>query len=285
MSRPDVVTTVAELRARLAPWRRAGETIALAPTMGALHAGHLALVEKASGAANRVVVSIFVNPTQFAPHEDLATYPRPFEADLDALGGRGVDLVYAPEAAEMYPEGSATVVSVGGPSAGLESDARPHFFAGVATVVTKILVQCAPDVALFGEKDFQQLAVVKRLVRDLSLPVEIVAVATMREPDGLAMSSRNAYLGAEDRARAPALHAAMQGAAEAIRSGRDVVKALAEARSKIEGAGFSIDYLELRDSGTLKPLAVLGEGPARLLTAARIGGVRLIDNIAVLLRN
>lgn len=281
MSRPDVVTTVAELRAALSPWRGTGESIALVPTMGALHAGHIALVERAEQAARRVVASIFVNPTQFAPHEDLATYPRTFEADLEKLSGRRVDLVFAPEAGEMYPDGACTVVSVGGPAEDLESVARPHFFAGVATVVTKLFVQCAPDVAVFGEKDFQQLAVIRRLVRDLSLPLEVVAVPTVREPDGLAMSSRNAYLGPDDRARAPALFRAMRGAAGSIGGGVPIADALAEARKAIEGAGFSIDYLELRDASTLRSIADLGARPARLLVAARIGGVRLIDNVEV----
>jgi pantoate--beta-alanine ligase len=249
--------------------------------MGALHAGHLALVDQAAGRADRVVVSIFVNPTQFAPTEDLATYPRDLARDLAALEPRRVDLVFAPEAAEMYPDGSCTTVTVGGPAEGLESVARPHFFAGVATVVTKLLAQCAPDVAIFGEKDFQQLAVVRRLVRDLHLPVEIQSGPTVREADGLALSSRNVYLGAEDRARAPALYAALSAAAERIAGGGDPTAALAEARRAIEAAGFAIDYVERRDAATLGAPDPSGRRPARLLAAARIGGVRLIDNVAV----
>lgn len=280
MSRPAVVTTVAALRAHLKPWRQAGERIALVPTMGALHAGHISLARIGQTRAERLVASIFVNPKQFAPTEDLATYPRDFDGDLAKLAEAGVDLVYAPEAAEMYPEGESTVVSVGGPSAGLESDARPHFFAGVATVVTKLLIQCAPDVAVFGEKDFQQLAVIRTLTRDLALPTEIVAGATMREPDGLAMSSRNLYLGKEDRRRATALSAALAAAGEAIEDGAPVDAALVSARRAIEAAGFTIDYVELRDAESLKSEIAAGS-PRRLLAAARIGGVRLIDNVAV----
>ncbi|RXF75105.1 pantoate--beta-alanine ligase [Hansschlegelia zhihuaiae] len=281
MSRPKTVTAVAELRARLASRRNAGERIALVPTMGALHAGHLSLVEQAARVAPRVVVSIFVNPTQFAPHEDLATYPRNLERDLDMLARCGVDLVFAPDVAEMYPDGAATTVTVGGPSEGLESVVRPHFFAGVATVVAKLFVQVAPDVAIFGEKDFQQLAVVRRMARDLCFPIEIQGAPIIRETDGLAMSSRNVYLTDADRARAPELHAALAEAAAAAEAGRDVSQTLDAAKRRIEGAGFAIDYVELRDSGTLRPITALEDRPARLLAAARIGGVRLIDNVAV----
>jgi pantoate--beta-alanine ligase len=203
------------------------------------------------------------------------------EADLDALSGAGVDLVFAPAVAEMYPQGCSTVVAVAGPAEGLESVARPHFFAGVATVVTKLLIQCAPDVALFGEKDFQQLAVIRRLVVDLSLPVEVLAGETVREADGLALSSRNAYFGPEDRARAPALHAALAAAARKIGEGGNIQAALAVASSEMVAAGFSIDYLELRDTATLAPLEALGHQQARLLVAARLGAVRLIDNAPV----
>lgn len=284
MSRPEVVRATNDLRARVSSWRRAGERVGLVPTMGALHAGHLALVAAAQRSADRVVASIFVNPTQFAPHEDLATYPRTFEADLDALGRAGVDLVFAPDVEEMYPEGATTVVTVGGPSEGLESDARPHFFAGVATVVTKLLIQASPDVAAFGEKDFQQLAVVRRLVQDLRLPVEIVPVPTLRDPDGLAMSSRNAYLSPDDRARAPSLFAALSKAGGRIGAGETPAAALADARAAITAAGFELDYLEFRDSGTLQSIDRLGDGPARLLVAARISRVRLIDNVHVIRR-
>jgi pantoate--beta-alanine ligase len=281
MSHPETTAAVAKMRARLARWRKAGDRIALVPTMGALHAGHLSLVEQAGRAGDRVVVSIFVNPTQFAPHEDLATYPRNLERDLDMLAGRGVDLVFAPDVAEMYPDGAATTVTVGGPSEGLESVARPHFFAGVATVVAKLFVQVAPDAAIFGEKDFQQLAVIRRMARDLSFPVEIRGAPIVREADGLAMSSRNVYLTTADRARAPELHAALAEAAAAVGAGKGVNPALDAAKGRIEAAGFTIDYVELRDSGTLTPITALKDRPARLLAAARIGGVRLIDNVAV----
>lgn len=281
MAKPEVVTTVAALRGRLAQWRREGSRIAMVPTMGALHDGHLQLVAEAEQAAGRVVVSIFVNPTQFAPHEDLATYPRNLPRDLDALSSRRVDVVFAPDVGEMYPEGASTVVTVGGPAAGLESDARPHFFAGVATVVAKLLIQCAPDVAFFGEKDFQQLAVVRRMVADLSIPTEIRGVEIVREPDGLAMSSRNVYLKGDDRVRAAGLHAAILAASDGIAGGIAPATALAEARRAIEASGFSVDYVELRDSLSLAPIESLGERPARLLAAARMAGVRLIDNVAV----
>jgi pantoate--beta-alanine ligase len=281
MPRTDVVSTVRDLRDRLGPWRGAGDRIALVPTMGALHDGHLALVAAAKQAARRVVVSIFVNPTQFAPHEDLATYPRTFDADLAALSRHQVDLVYAPGTGEMYPEDAATVVTVGGPSAGLESVARPHFFTGVATVVAKLLIQCAPDAAFFGEKDYQQLAVVRRMARDLSSPTEIRSIPTVREADGLAMSSRNVYLGAAERRRAPELYAALAEAAEAIRRGADSGDVIELARARIEAAGFAADYVELRDSVTLSTIEPPVARPARLLAAARIGGVRLIDNVPV----
>lgn len=281
MPRPDIVHTVADLRARVSSWRSAGESVALAPTMGALHAGHVALAAAARAAADRLVVSIFVNPTQFAPHEDLANYPRTLGADLDTLSAADVDLVFAPDVAEMYPEGDCTAVHVGGPSAGLESDARPHFFGGVATVVAKLLNQCTADVAVFGEKDFQQLAVVRRMARDLMIQTEIRSVPTVREPDGLALSSRNVYLGREDRIRAPALHAALATGATEIARGGDVAAELSRARRALQGRGFRVDYVELRDEATLAPIAVLTDRPGRLLAAARLGDLRLIDNVPV----
>ncbi|MFC7052707.1 pantoate--beta-alanine ligase [Hansschlegelia quercus] len=279
MTEITVATTVAALRDHTATWRAAGERIALVPTMGALHPGHIALVEKAASRADRVIVSIFVNPTQFAPHEDFASYPRDLTADLATLNGKGVSLVYAPERGEMYPDGASTVITVGGPAEGLESDTRPHFFAGVATVVSKLLIQCGPDVAVFGEKDFQQLAVVRRLVRDLSLPVEIIGLPTVREPSRLARSSRNAYFSEADRARAAALYAALSDAARAIAAGKEPEAALAVARVTIKSAGFALDYLELRDEETLG--ACFADKPLRLLVAARLAGVRLIDNVRV----
>ena len=278
---PVVVSTVSALRDRLRPWRAAGERIALVPTMGALHEGHLALVARAAEEADRVVVSIFVNPTQFAPHEDLATYPRDLAADLRKLETTSAELVFAPDVGEMYPPGASTVVTVGGPAEGLESDARPHFFAGVATVVTKLLIQCAPDVAIFGEKDYQQAAVIRRLVRDLWLPVRIVTLPTVRESSGLALSSRNAYLSADDRAKAAALYRSLTGAAGSISAGGNPEQALIVARREMESVGFTIDYLELRDAESLGARDGTLERPARLLVAARLSGVRLIDNIPV----
>jgi pantoate--beta-alanine ligase len=277
---PRVVRTVAALRRAVSPWRRAGERIALVPTMGALHAGHLALVRTARRRAPRVVVSVFVNPAQFAPHEDLASYPRTFDADLKALAEMAVDLVWAPPAEVMYPSGFATRVALEGPATvGLEDKFRPHFFAGVATVVAKLLTQCTPDIALFGEKDYQQLKVVTRLAQDLDLPVKIVGVPTVREPDGLALSSRNAYLSAAERGQAVALPRALDDAKRAILAGQPVSAALEEAKQKLLECGFSrVDYLALVDADTLEPL----DAPAdemRLIAAAVIGATRLIDNL------
>ncbi len=279
--RPEVVRTIADLRARVGAWRANGERVALVPTMGALHAGHLTLVEEGFARADHVVVSIFVNPTQFAPHEDFQTYPRTEEADLDALAGLGADLVFAPSATEMYPLGNATRLEMGGPALGLETDFRPHFFGGVATVVAKLLIACGPDVAIFGEKDYQQLAVVRQMVGDLSLPVTIIGATTVREADGLAMSSRNAYLSSEERAIAPVLIAEMRRVAEVVRKGGDATSAVAAAREAILAAGFrQFDYLEIRNAVTLAAPREAGE-PLRLLAAAWLGRTRLIDNIAV----
>jgi pantoate--beta-alanine ligase len=279
---PRVVRTVSALRRAVLPWRTAGERIALVPTMGALHAGHLALVRTARRRAARLVVSIFVNPAQFAPQEDLASYPRTFDADLAALAELAVDLVWAPPAEVMYPPGFATRIVPAGPAAvGLEDKFRPHFFSGVATVVAKLLIQCAPDIALFGEKDYQQLKVVTRLVQDLDLPVRIVGVPTVREPDGLALSSRNSYLTASERAAAPALHRALKDCADKMARGELPARVLDEGGTAIERAGFVLDYLEARHADTLQPIGSIDEGPIRLLAAARIGKTRLIDNVAV----
>lgn len=278
---PPRVATVAALRSAVARWRRAGERIALVPTMGALHAGHLALVAAARARARRVVVSIFVNPTQFNEAEDLATYPRDEAGDLAKLAGARVDLAYTPSVDEMYGEGFATTVTVGGVSEGLCGAHRPGHFAGVATVVTKLFTQCAPDLAVFGEKDYQQLLVVRRLVRDLDLPVEIVAVPTVREADGLALSSRNATLDPDQRRIAPALYATLVETAGAIVAGAEPARACAAAAERLRAAGFTaVDYVELRAAETLAPLSAF-RPPARLLAAARIGPVRLIDNVAV----
>jgi pantoate--beta-alanine ligase len=279
---PRVVRTVSALRRAVLPWRMAGERIALVPTMGALHAGHLALVRTARRRAARLVVSIFVNPAQFAPQEDLASYPRTFDGDLAALAELAVDLVWAPPAEVMYPPGFATRIVPAGPAAvGLEDKFRPHFFSGVATVVAKLLIQCTPDIALFGEKDYQQLKVVTRLVQDLDLPVRIVGVPTVREPDGLALSSRNSYLTASERTAAPALHRALKDCADKMALGELPARVLDEGGAAIERAGFVLDYLEARHADTLQPIGSIDEGPIRLLAAARIGKTRLIDNVAV----
>ena len=280
-ARPAVVRSIAELRSRVAGWHAKGERVAMVPTMGALHDGHLSLVEDGFRRADHVVVSIFVNPTQFAPHEDFQTYPRTEGADLDKLAQLGTDLVFAPSAIEMYPLGNATRLEMAGPALGLESDFRPHFFGGVATVVAKLLIACGPDFAIFGEKDYQQLAVVRQMVSDLSLPVSIIGGATVREADGLAMSSRNAYLSAEERAIAPCLYAEMNRVAEVVRAGGDAEAAVAAAREAILAAGFrQFDYLALRNAVTLAAPSEPGE-PLRLLAAAWLGRTRLIDNIAV----
>jgi pantoate--beta-alanine ligase len=253
----------------------------MVPTMGALHEGHLALVRSAREQASRAVASIFVNPTQFAPTEDFGAYPRAEAADLPKLAGVGTDAVFAPAVAEMYPAGFATAVSVGGPSAGLETDFRPHFFGGVATVVARLLLVCLPDIAIFGEKDYQQLLVIRRMVADLGIPVSILGHATLREGDGLALSSRNAYLSAAERTVAPRLNAALRDAAAAIRANGDAVAALARARADLAAAGFAVDYVDLRNAETLAPVADVRGEPLRLLAAARLGKTRLIDTIAV----
>jgi pantoate--beta-alanine ligase len=249
--------------------------------MGALHGGHLALVRSARRRAQRVIVSIFVNPAQFAPTEDFASYPRNFEADIRVLNELAVDLVWAPAAAVMYPPGFVTSVLPEGPAtAGLEDKFRPHFFSGVATVVAKLLIQCTPDFAMFGEKDYQQLKVVTRLVKDLDLPVKIVPVATVREPDGLALSSRNSYLSASERAAASTLYRVLKECADKIARGEFLTRVIDAGTVAIERAGFALDYLEARHAETLEPVSSVKDGPIRLLVAARIGKTRLIDNIA-----
>ncbi len=277
---PAIVRTVPDLRTLVSSWRAQGKRVGLVPTMGALHAGHISLVEIARRHADRVIVSIFVNPTQFAPTEDFSKYPRTFEADLAKLTGIGTDAVYAPTVEIMYPADAATTVSLKGPAtAGLEDVSRPFHFAGVATIVAKLFTQSAPDAAVFGEKDFQQLAVIRRMAADLDLPVEVIGAPTVREPDGLAMSSRNVYLSHDDRAKAPELHRIMQTVSSRIAKGDGPEAVLAEARGAIAAAGFAPDYLELRDAADLgQPRA--GK-PRRLLVAAKLGATRLIDNIAV----
>ncbi len=282
LARPRIARTLPRLRNALAPYRAAGETIALVPTMGALHEGHLALVRLARRRARRVVVSIFVNPTQFAAHEDLGTYPRTFAADVAALASARADLVWAPAVETMYPAGFATrIVPEGAARAGLEDAFRPQFFTGVTTIVAKLLIQVLPDIAVFGEKDYQQLKVVTRLARDLDIPTKIVGAPTVREKDGLALSSRNAYLSPPERAAAPALHAALVECARKIRAGGRPTAALAAARRRITRAGFVLDYLEARHAETLAPIRSPADGPMRLLVAGRIGKTRLIDNIAL----
>ncbi len=272
--------TVEAIRACVAPWRQAGERIALVPTMGALHEGHLSLVRQARRQAERVVVSIFVNPIQFAPNEDFSSYPRQLQSDLDLLATFGIDAVFTPDAGVMYPAGFATSISMAGPAAaGLEDASRPVFFNGVATVVAKLLIQVAPDLAIFGEKDFQQLAVLKQLVLDLDLPVMVQSGPTMREADGLAMSSRNVYLSAAERALAPGLSRAMQAVKTGLAAGGTAQALIRTAETELEQAGFRIDYLVLRDATTLGEWHGHSEG--RLLVAAWLGKTRLIDNIAI----
>jgi pantoate--beta-alanine ligase len=278
-----IVRTVAELRARIHAWRREGETIGLVPTMGALHEGHLSLVRLARQEAGRAVASVFVNPTQFAPGEDFEAYPRDEARDAELLASAGCDLLYAPAPSEVYPPGFSTQVTVSGVSAPLEGEKRPTHFQGVATVVTKLLLQALPDVAVFGEKDYQQLQIIRRLATDLDIPARIVGAPTARADDGLALSSRNAYLSAEERRIAPVLHAALTRAAEAIAGGHRVDKVEAEAVLALKMAGFgSVDYVEARNAGDLSRL---GPGPAddrgRILAAAWLGRTRLIDNVAI----
>jgi pantoate--beta-alanine ligase len=279
--KPEIVRTVSELREAAAGWHREGLSVGMVPTMGALHEGHLALVREALRGTDRVVVTLFVNPAQFAPTEDLAAYPRSEDSDRQKLATLGPDLLFAPAAAEMYPPGFDTKVLVGGPAAGLETDFRPHFFAGVATVVTKLLLAGMPDKAFFGEKDFQQLLVVKKLVRDLNVPTEIIGCPTVREADGLALSSRNAYLDSDARARAGVLYVSMRTVTVRIGAGEPPDAALADGRRALEAAGFSVDYLEIRNAETLSAVKEFGAEPLRLLAAARLGKVRLIDNMPV----
>ena len=270
-----------QLAAALIALRAGGKSLALVPTMGALHAGHLALIEEARRKADRVVATIFVNPLQFGANEDLGCYPRQEEKDAAMLAEAGCDLLWLPAAEDMYPPGFATTVSVKGLSERWEGEARPGHFDGVATVVAKLLCAVRPDIALFGEKDFQQLAVIRRMAQDLQLGVEVLGVETVRDEDGLALSSRNAYLSADERSRAVELPHALNDAAEQIRSGAAVGKALADAKERLKAAGFSrIDYVALVNALTLEPLDQ-AVGPMRLIAAAVIGTTRLIDNIAV----
>ena len=282
----QTTSTLQELRQRIAKLRDGGETIGLVPTMGALHEGHLTLVRRAREACDHVVVSIFVNPTQFGPNEDLDAYPRQLEADAEMLEAEGCALLWAPDVTAMYPQGFASSISVSGVSEGLCGADRPGHFDGVATVVAKLFNQVQPDMAFFGEKDFQQLAVIRTMARDLDLTTphvhQIIGVPTVREADGLAMSSRNRYLSASNREAAATLPKAMKTAIEAIEGGASVPGCLDSLKGALIAAGFtSVDYAVLADAGSLKPMTELSGAPARLLVAARIGGTRLIDNMAV----
>lgn len=280
VSTPLHLADLTSLRSTVSGWRKAGETVALVPTMGALHEGHLTLVGEARRAADRVVVSIFVNPTQFGPTEDFSRYPRDVAADLAALASAGADAAWTPDMDTMYPAGFATQITVSGLTEGLCGPLRPGHFSGVATVVTKLLNQVRPDLALFGEKDFQQLQVIRRVVADLDMAPEIRGVPTIREADGLALSSRNRYLSPEERSRAPRLHAVLTGIADRAREGVAVAGPVAEGVSALERAGFTVQYVSVCDAATLAPVERV-TGPARVLAAAYLGKTRLIDNIPV----
>lgn len=283
MSRtPTIIRTLAPLRRAMGQLRARKATVALVPTMGALHAGHVSLVRLAKRRAEKVVVSIFVNPAQFAPTEDFSSYPRTWKADVAMLAAEGVDLIWNPDVKTMYPAGFATKILTEGPAtAGLEDRFRPHFFAGVATVVGKLFTQCRPDVALFGEKDFQQFRVVAQMARDLDLGVRVIGGQTVRERDGLAMSSRNIYLSPGERRVAPTLYRVMKETAKRLRGGDDLAAAMAEGSDLIAAAGFALDYFEARHAQTLAPVQSVKDGPIRLLVAAKIGDTRLIDNVAL----
>jgi pantoate--beta-alanine ligase len=277
----QIIRDADTLKHELDALRAEGATIAFVPTMGALHEGHLALVAEAKLRADHVVASIFVNPTQFAASEDLSVYPRREAADAALLDAAGVAILWAPEVETMYPDGPEATIKAGAAAQGLDGAARPGHFDGVATVVARLFDQVRPDFALFGEKDYQQLAVIRQLVQGLKLPIEIVGIPTQRDADGLALSSRNAYLSEEERTAARALPRALGEAAASIEAGGDVAEALDKARARLEAAGFDpIDYVALHDAETLAPMAVL-DRPARLLAAARMGRTRLIDNLPV----
>jgi pantoate--beta-alanine ligase len=277
-----IVTTVAALRKYVDSWKRAGERVALVPTMGALHAGHVSLVKAARKRRCRVVTSIFVNPTQFAPTEDFSKYPRTFEADCAMLADARCDLVFAPTPGEMYPDGFCSTVTLKGPAkAGLEDAFRPTHFDGVATVVAKLFTQCRPNIAIFGEKDYQQLMVVSRMARDLDLGVDVIGAPTVREADGLAMSSRNRYLTPDERALAVLVPDSLKAAIMAIRAGGNADAAAVGAVAKLSAAGYAVDYVAVRHAVMLMPVTSLKDGPLRILVAAKLGKTRLIDNMAV----
>jgi len=280
--RPMIVRTVPALRNALEGLRARKATIALVPTMGALHEGHVSLIRLAKRRAAKVVVSIFVNPTQFAPSEDFSSYPRTWKADVARLAAENVDLIWNPGVKTMYPDGFATKILTEGPAvAGLEDRFRPHFFGGVSTVVGKLFTQVRPDFAVFGEKDFQQLRVVARMACDLDLGVKVIGSRTVRERDGLAMSSRNVFLSPEQRRIAPELYRAMKESARRLRAGDDIEAAMAGGAELIVSAGFALDYFEVRHAETLAPVTSGEDGSMRILVAAKIGNTRLIDNVAV----
>lgn len=275
------VTTIAQLRECVDAWRSGGDKIVLVPTMGALHEGHLSLVKMARETGDRTVVSIFVNPEQFAPNEDFASYPREYDEDLQKLERLGVDLVFMPPREEVYRKDFSTHVAVQGLSDGLCGASRPHFFGGVATVVAKLLNQCRPDAAIFGEKDYQQLLVIRRMSRDLDMDVEILGAPLIREEDGLAMSSRNAYLTPQERKKAPLLHHTISELAERLAGGAVIAELREAATERLTQAGFEVDYLEVRHSETLAPITSFADQPARVFAAAMLGKTRLIDNVVV----
>ena len=277
-----IVRTVPALRRALDGLRAKKATTALVPTMGALHDGHVSLVRLAKRRATKVIVSIFVNPTQFAPSEDFSSYPRTWKADVARLAAENVDLIWNPDVKTMYPDGFATRILTEGPAiAGLEDRFRPHFFGGVTTVVGKLFTQVRPDLAVFGEKDFQQLRVVTRMAGDLDLGVKVIGSKTVREHDGLAMSSRNVYLSPEERLTAPVLYRAMKESAKRLRAGDGIKAAMAGGAELITNAGFVLDYFEARHADTLAPIASVKDVPVRILVAAKLGKTRLIDNVAI----
>jgi pantoate--beta-alanine ligase len=279
---PMIVRTIPALRRALDGISAKKLTTALVPTMGALHDGHVSLVRLAKRRAEKVIVSIFVNPTQFAPTEDFSSYPRTWKADVALLAAENVDLIWNPGVKTMYPDGFATkILSEGPATVGLEDRFRPDFFAGVSTVVGKLFTQCRPDFAIFGEKDFQQLRVVTQMARDLDLRVKVIGSRTVRERDGLAMSSRNVYLSPEERRAAPELYRAMKESATRLRAGDDIEAAMAAGAALAVAAGFTLDYFEVRHAETLRPIAAVKDGPMRILVAAKIGTTRLIDNVSV----
>jgi pantoate--beta-alanine ligase len=279
---PLVARTVPALRRAIDGLRASKASVALVPTMGALHDGHVSLVRLAKRRGAKVVVSIFVNPAQFAPSEDFSSYPRTWKSDMAKLSAEEVDLVWNPDVKTMYPDGFATRIQPEGPAtAGLEDRFRPHFFGGVATVVGKLFTQVRPDFAIFGEKDYQQLRVVTRMAADLDLGVKVIGSKTVRERDGLAMSSRNVYLSDAERRMASELFRAIKASASRLRAGDDVETAMLAGSEMIKAAGFALDYLELRHAESLAPVTSIKDAPVRILVAARLGKTRLIDNIAV----